>query len=126
MVVSSWKLPEIKLAKNESRHQETQKGSREKREKSQRALLADGEKCCKLTDLFLKSSAAWASTSANTASTNVSNTAELAHQGERQDSEEYEQEEEQNEQEEDEEVDMDNCMAVRHVFIMEWLALMIY
>ena len=38
--------------------------------KSQRALLADGEKSCKLTDPFLKSSAA--SASANTASTNVS------------------------------------------------------
>ena len=74
------------------------------REKSKRALVADGEKCCKLTDLFLKSSAASASTSANTASTNVSNTAEPAHQGERQDSEEYE-------QEEDEEVDMDNEVA---------------
>ena len=71
------------------------------------------------TELFLKSSAAWASTSANTASTNISDTAEPAHQGERQDSEEYE-------QEEDEEVDMDNCMTVRHVFIMELLALMNY
>ena len=81
-------------------------------------MLADGEKCCKLTDPFLKSSAASASTSANTANTtNVSDTAEPAHQGERQDSEEYE---------EDEEVDMDNCMMVRHVFIMERLALMIY
>ena len=78
------------------------------------------------TELFLKSSAAWASTSANSASTNISDTAEPAHQGERQDSEEYEQEEEQNEQEEDEEVDMDNCMTVRHVFIMELLALMNY
>ena len=48
------------------------KGGAEKREKSQRALLADGEKCCKLTDPFLKSSAASARTSANTASTNVS------------------------------------------------------
>ena len=90
-----------------------------KKEKSQRALLAGGEKCCKLTELFLKSSAAWASTSANTASTNVSDTAEPAHQGERQDSEEYE-------QEEDGEVDMDNCVTVRHVFIMERLALLIY
>ena len=89
------------------------------REIKETALLAGSEKCCKLTDLFLKSSAASASTSANTASTNVSNTAEPAHQGERQDSEEYE-------QEEDEEVDMDNCMTVRHVFIMERLALMIY
>ena len=95
-----WKLTEIKLAKHESRHQATQGGSGEKREKSKRALLADGEKCCKLTNLFLKSSAASASTSANTASTNVSDTAEPAHQGERQDSEEYE-------QEEDEELDMD-------------------
>ena len=77
-------------------------------EKSKRALLAGSEKCCKLTDLFLKSSAASASTSANTASTNVSDTAEPAHQGERQDSEEYEQEQEQNEQEEDEAVDVDN------------------
>ena len=64
-------------------------GAEEKREKSKRALLADGEKCYKLTDLFLKSSAASASTSTYTASTNVSNTAEPAHQGERQDSEEY-------------------------------------
>ena len=48
-----------------------------------------------------------------------SDTAEPAHQGERQDSEEYE-------QEEDGEVDMDNCETVRHVFIMERLALMIY
>ena len=88
--------------------------------------MAGGEKCCKLTELFLKSSAAWASTSANTASTNVSDTAEPEHLGERQDSEEYEPEQEQNEQEEDEEVDMDNCMTVRHVFIMERLALMIY
>ena len=55
-----------------------------KREKSKRALLADGEKCCKLTDPFLKSSAASASTGANTASTNVSDTVEPAHQGERQ------------------------------------------
>ena len=54
-VVGSWKLTEIKLAKNESRHQETREGSRENREKSQRALLlADGEKCCKLTHPFLK------------------------------------------------------------------------
>ena len=67
----------------------TQGGSREKREKSKRALLADGEKCCKLTDRFLKSSAASA------ASTNVSDTAEPAQQGKRQDSEEYEQEQEQ-------------------------------
>ena len=37
-------------------------------------------------DLFLKSSAASTSTSANTASTNVSDTAEPAHQGARQDS----------------------------------------
>ena len=74
-----------------------------KREKSQRALLlADGEKCCKLTDMFLKSSAASASTSANTASINVSDTVEPTHQGERQDREEYE-------QEEDEEGDLDNC-----------------
>ena len=70
-------------------------GERRKKEKSQRALLADGEKCCKLTDLFLKSSAASASTCANTASTNVSDTAEPAHQGERQDREEYEREKEQ-------------------------------
>ena len=78
-VVGSWKLTEIKLAKNESRHQETREGSRENREKSQRALLlADGEKCCKLTDLCLKLSAS-ASTSANTASTNVSNKGEPAH-----------------------------------------------
>ena len=33
---------------------------------------------------------------------------------------------EEDEPEEDEEVDMDNCMTVRHVFIMERLALMIY
>ena len=119
MVVESWKLTEIKLAKNESRHQATQGGSREKRGRSQRSLLADGEKCCKLTDPFLKSSGASASTSADTACTNVSDTVEPAHQGGRQDSEEYE-------QEEDEEVDMENCMTVRHVFIMERLALMIY
>ena len=55
--------------------------------------------------MFLKLSAASASTSANTASINVSNTAEPAQQGERQDSEEYE-------QEEDEEVDMDSCVTV--------------
>ena len=61
--------------------------------------MADVEKCCKLTDVFLKSSAASASISA---------ISEPAHQGERQDSEEYEEEEEQNEQEEDEEIDMDN------------------
>ena len=79
-----------------------------KREKSKSALLADGKKCFKLTDPFLKSSAASASASANTASTNVSNTTELAHQGERQDSEKYEQEQEQKEQEQDEAVDMDN------------------
>ena len=48
----------------------TQGGSGEK-EKSQRALLVDGEKCCKPTDLFLKSSAASASTSANTVSTST-------------------------------------------------------
>ena len=58
-------------------------GSEEKREKTQRALLADGEKCCKLTDPFLKSSSASASAIANTASTNVSDTVEPAHQGER-------------------------------------------
>ena len=90
-----------------------------KKEKSQRALLAGGEKCCKLTELFLKSSAASASASANTASTDVSDTAEPAHQGERRDREEYE-------PQEDEEVDMENCVTVRHVFIMERLALMIY
>ena len=83
-------------------------GGEKKREKSKRAVLTDGEKCCKLTDLLLKSSAASVGTSANTASTNVSNTVEPAHQGERQDSEEYEQEQKQNEQEEDEEGDMDN------------------
>ena len=77
------------------------------------------KKCCKLTDTFLKSSAASASTSTNTASTNVSNTAEPAHLGERQDSDEYE-------QEEDEDVDMDNCVTVRYISIMERLALMIY
>ena len=106
--IGSWKLSEIKLAKKWIKASSDTWGERRKREKSQRALLAGGEKCCKLTELFLKSSAAWASTSANTASTNVSNTAEPAHQGERQDREEYEAEEEQNEQEEDEEVDMDN------------------
>ena len=93
--VGSWKLTEIKLAgkkrkkKNESTHEATRSGSGEKREKSQRALLlADGEKCCKRTDSFLKSSAASANvrTSANTASTNVSDTAE--HRGEIQDREE--------------------------------------
>ena len=81
--------------------------------------MADGEKCCKLTDPFLKSSAASASISANNASTNVSDTAEPAHLGGGQDSEEYA-------QEEDEELDMENCVTVRHVFIMERLALMIY
>ena len=123
MLVGSWQLTENKLAENESRHRATQGASGEG-EKCKRALLAEGEKCRKLTDLFLKSSAAWASTSANTASTNVSDTAEPAHLGERQDREEYEPEEEQNEQEEDEEVDMDNCMTVRHVFITGRLALM--
>ena len=97
------------------------KGEQRKREKSKRALLAGGEKWCKLTELFLKSSAAWASTSTNTASTNVSDTAEPAHQEERQDSEEYEPEEEQNEQEEDEEVDMDNCITVRHIVLWSGL-----
>ena len=72
------------------------KGRADTREKSKRALWAGGEKCCKLTELFLKSNAAWASTSANTASANVSNTAEPAHQGERQASEEYEQEQQSN------------------------------
>ena len=43
-------------------------GAEKKREKYKRALLADVEKCCKLTDLFLNSSAASASISANTAS----------------------------------------------------------
>ena len=66
----------------------TQGGAEKKREKSQRALLANEEKCCKLTDLSIKWSAASASTSANTATTNVSNTVEPAHQGERQDREE--------------------------------------
>ena len=70
--------------------------------------MADSEQCCKRPDLFLKSSPASASTSANTASTNVSDPAEPAHQGERQDSGEYEQGEEQNGREEDEEVGMDN------------------
>ena len=79
-------------------------GSEEKKEKSQGALLAGGEKCCKLTAPFLKSSAASASTSANTASTYVSDTVEPAHRGERQDAEEYE-------PEEDEEVDMDNSVT---------------
>ena len=79
------------------------------------------KKCRTLTDLFLKSSAASASTSANTASTNAGDIAEPTHLGERHDREEYEPEQEQNE--EDEEVDVDNCMTVRHVFIM---ALMIY
>ena len=91
-------------------------GAEKKKEKSPRALLAGGEKCCKLTELFLKSSAASASASANT---DVSDTAEPAHQGERRDREEYE-------PQEDEEVDMENCVTVRHVFIMERLALMIY
>ena len=112
-----WKLTEIKLAKNELRHQETQGASREKERKLR-------EHCW--LELFLKSSAAWASTSAHNASTNVSKTAEPAHQRERQNSDKYEQEKEQNEQEEDEVVDMDNCMTVRHVFIMERLALIIY
>ena len=95
MEIGSLKLTEIKLAKkNESSHQASQRGSTEK----ERNLTV--EKCCRLTDLFLKSSAASASSSAHTASTNVSDTAEPAHQGERQDSEEYEREEEQNEQEE--------------------------
>ena len=85
--VGDWKLTGIKLAKNELRHQATQGGSRE-REKSKRALLADGEKCFKLTHLFSKSSAVSVSTSANTASTNVSDTAEPAQQGEGQHSEE--------------------------------------
>ena len=70
--------------------------------------MANSEKCCKLTDPFLKSSAASASTSANTSSTNVSDTVEPAHQGE-QDSEEYE-------PEEDEEVDMDNCDSKTHFY----------
>ena len=99
-------------------------GAEKKTGKSQRALLAGSEECCELTELFLKSSETWASTGANTASTNVSDTAEPEHQGERQDSEEYEPEQEQNEQEEDEEGW--RWMTVRHVFIMEWLTLMIY
>ena len=94
--IGSRKLTEIKLAKKLIEASIDIRWERRKRGKSQRALLADGEKCCKLT------------ASANTAHTNVSDTAEPAHQGERQDSEEYEQQQEQNEQEEDEEVDMDN------------------
>ena len=56
--------------------------------------MAAGEKCCNLTDPFLKSSAASASRTA------------------RQDREEYE-------QEEDEKVDMDNWVTGGHVFIMD-------
>ena len=69
MVVESWKLTEIKLAKKMNRGIKRHKmGVEKKREKSQRALLlADGEKCCKLTDPFLKSSAASSSTNANIA-----------------------------------------------------------
>ena len=102
--IGSWKLTEIELGKKKKKWIEVSRikaEERKKKEKSKRALLADSEKCCKLTDLFLKSSTA-------SASTNVSDTAEPAHQGERQDSGEYKQGEEQNEQEEDEEVDMDN------------------
>ena len=108
MEIRIWKLTEIKLAKTWVEASSNTRGERRKRVKSKRALLADGDKCCKLTDLFLKSCAASASTGTNAASSNVSDTAEPAHQGGRQDSEEYEQEEEQNEQEEDEEVDRDN------------------
>ena len=115
VIVGSWKLTEIKLVKKwmEAWSDTRWETQGEKREKTQRAPLADSEKCCKLTDPFLKSSAASASTSANTASTNVSDTAEPAHRGERQDREEDEPEE-------------DNCVTVRHVFIMERLALMIH
>ena len=109
--VGSWKLTEIKLAKKMNGGIKRHKGERREEREIQRALLADGEKCCKVTDPFLKSSAASASTSANTASTNVSDTVEPAHQGERQDSEEYE-------KEEDEEGAMDNCVTVIYIFDM--------
>ena len=92
-----WKLTEFSKQKNESRHQATQGESGEK----ERNLRDHWGLTGKNADLFLKSSAASANTSANTASINVSDTAELAQQGERQDSKEYE-------QEDDEEVDMDN------------------
>ena len=70
--IESWKIKLAKKKKNESRHEATQGGSREKERNLREHLLADGEKCCKPTDLFLKSSAVSANTSANTASTNVS------------------------------------------------------
>ena len=56
--VGSWKLTEFKLAKKLIEVSSQTRWERRKRETSQRALLVDGEKCCKPTDLFLKSSAA--------------------------------------------------------------------
>ena len=48
-------------------------GAEKKREKSRKLLLADSEKCAKLTDLFFKPPSA-ASASSTSASTNVQDT----------------------------------------------------
>ena len=122
--VGSWKLTEQskKINRGIKRH----KGEQRKEREISDSTVGWRWKVLQTDWVVFISNAASASTSANTARTNVSDTAEPAHQGERQDSEEYEQQQEQNEQEEDEEVDMDNCVIVRHIFIMEQLALMIY
>ena len=80
-------MTEIKLAKKLIEASSDTRAERRKRKRNLR------EHCWLVVknDLFLKSSAASASITANTASTNVSDTAESAHQGERQDSKEYEQ-----------------------------------
>ena len=69
--VGSLKVTEFKLAKKWIEVSSDTRWERRKRETSQRALLVGGEKCCKPTDAFLKSSAASASTSANTVSTST-------------------------------------------------------
>ena len=47
VVVGSWKLTEFKLAKKLIEVSSQTRWERRKRETSQRALLVDGEKCCK-------------------------------------------------------------------------------